>query len=84
MRPLVDRYEVLNRTDDFPWIAGERLPAVAGGDVHLAEHLWSWKTVLPCERSRAAVVDYLRSERPAFITRLDPGVHPEPALAGAA
>jgi predicted metal-dependent phosphoesterase TrpH len=71
MRPLVDRYEVINRHDVFPWVAGERLPAVVGGDVHVPEHLWSWKTVLPCERTPQAVVDYLRSERPAFITRLD-------------
>jgi predicted metal-dependent phosphoesterase TrpH len=84
MRTLVDRYEVLNRSDVFPWIAGERLPAVAGGDVHLAEHVWSWKTVLPCDRSREAVVEYLRSERPAFMTRLDPRMRAEPAMAGAA
>jgi len=46
--------------------------------------VWSWKTVLPCDRSREAVVEYLRSERPAFITRLDPRMRAEPAMAGAA
>jgi|tagenome__1003787_1003787.scaffolds.fasta_scaffold20975236_4 predicted metal-dependent phosphoesterase TrpH len=71
MRPLIDRYEVINRHDVYPWVAGERLPAVAGGDVHRPEHLWAWKTVLPCERTPEAIVAYLRSERPAFITRLE-------------
>jgi hypothetical protein len=30
------------------------------------------------------VVEYLRSERPAFITRLDPRLQAVPAMAGAA
>jgi hypothetical protein len=29
MRELVDRYELVNRHDVFPWVAHERLPSVA-------------------------------------------------------
>jgi hypothetical protein len=60
---LVHRYELFNRDEVFGWVAAERLPAIATGDVHRAEHLASWKTLLPCEKDAGAVVDYLRSSR---------------------
>jgi hypothetical protein len=44
---------------------------VANGDFHQLEHLYGWKTLLPCAKSEEAVVDYLRSRRPAFLTRVD-------------
>ncbi len=43
--------------------------AVACGDFHRAGHLNGWKTLLPCEKEAATVVDYLRSPRPAYLTR---------------
>jgi predicted metal-dependent phosphoesterase TrpH len=60
-RPLVHRYELFNRDELFGWVADAQLPPVATGDVHLAGHLASWKTLLPCEKDADAVVDYLRS-----------------------
>lgn len=68
---LVDRWELFNRYDLFGWIAACGLPAVANGDFHRPEHLHGWKTLLPCAKSETAVVDYLRSPRPAFLTRID-------------
>ena len=59
---LVDRFELWNRHDCFDWVAEAGLPPVANGDVHLREHLATRKTMLPCEPSEAAVVDYLRSD----------------------
>jgi predicted metal-dependent phosphoesterase TrpH len=61
LRGLIHRYELFNRRETFAWIAEEELPPVASGDVHRAEHLASWKTLLPCERDPAAVLAYLRS-----------------------
>jgi predicted metal-dependent phosphoesterase TrpH len=60
-RPLIHRYELFNRAEVFGWVAEAHLPAVATGDVHRADHLSSWKTLLPCEKEPEAVVDYLRS-----------------------
>jgi predicted metal-dependent phosphoesterase TrpH len=68
---LVDRFELFNRHSLFSWVAAAGLPAVATGDFHRPEHLSTWKTLLPCAKSEAAVVDYLRSPRPAFLVRLD-------------
>jgi hypothetical protein len=69
--PLVDRWELFNRYDLFGWVAERGLPAVASGDFHRPEHLYGWKTLLPCAKDEAAVVEYLRSTRPAFLTRID-------------
>jgi predicted metal-dependent phosphoesterase TrpH len=67
---LVDRYELVNRRDVFPWVTQAGLPAVASGDFHRPEHLWTWKTLLPCAASETAVVRYLRSDLPAYLVDL--------------
>jgi hypothetical protein len=71
VRSQVDRWELFNRHDLFGWVAERGLPAVANGDFHRPEHLYGWKTLLPCAKDEAAVVEYLRSPRPAFLTRID-------------
>ena len=71
LAPLVDRWELFNRNELFGWVAEQALPAVANGDFHQLEHLHGWKTLLPCAKEELAVVDYLRSTRPAFLTRID-------------
>jgi len=68
---LVDRWELFNRNELFAWVAERRLPAVASGDFHELAHLYGWKTLLPCVKEEQAVVAYLRSTRPAFLTRID-------------
>jgi 3',5'-nucleoside bisphosphate phosphatase len=70
LQPLVDRWELFNREDLFGWVAEQGLPAVANGDFHVPDHLFGWKTLLPCVKRADAVVGYLRSSRPAFLTRI--------------
>lgn len=70
---LVDRYELFSRGDLFAWVAEAGLPGVASGDFHRIEHLRGWKTLLPCPKEERAVVAYLRSERPAYLARLETG-----------
>jgi len=71
LRGLVDRWELFNRYELFGWVAERGLPAVASGDFHREEHLYGWKTLLPVAKTERSVVDYLRSTRPAFLTRID-------------
>jgi 3',5'-nucleoside bisphosphate phosphatase len=71
LRAAVDRWELFNREELFAWVARSGLPAVANGDVHLPEHLYGWKTLLPVAKDEASVVRYLRSPRPTFLTRID-------------
>jgi hypothetical protein len=75
LSPLVHRWELFNRYDLFGWVAQRGLPAVANGDFHRLEHLPGWKTLLPCGKDERAVADYLRSTRPAFLTRVDADLH---------
>lgn len=53
-RGAVDRFELYNRHDCFAWVAEERLPAVASGDFHTAEHLATWKTLVACANEENA------------------------------
>ena len=68
--PLVDRWELFNREELFGWVARRGLSAVANGDFHRGDHLYGWKTLLPCAQTADEVVAYLRSARPAFLTRI--------------
>jgi predicted metal-dependent phosphoesterase TrpH len=68
LRSLVHRFELFNRTTLFSWVAREGMPVVANGDFHRPEHLVGWKTLLPCAKDAEAVVAYLRSARPAYLT----------------
>src|ERR1700751_3270623 len=71
LRPLIDRWELFNRRELCAWVAEQGLPAVASGDFHEPAHLFGWKTLLPCAKREHTVVEYLRSPRPAFLTRID-------------
>jgi predicted metal-dependent phosphoesterase TrpH len=70
---LIDRFELFNQREVFGWVANAGLPSIASGDFHRLEHLSSWKTLLPCERTEAAVVAHLRSSLPAYVSRLERG-----------
>jgi predicted metal-dependent phosphoesterase TrpH len=76
LAPLVDRFELFNRHTLFEWVAAAGLPAVACGDFHRLEHLRTWKTLLPCAREEEAIVEYLRSRRPAFLVPLHEAAAP--------
>ena len=67
---LVDRWELFNRHDLFGWTAERGLPAVANGDFHRPEHLYGWKTLLPCAKDEPR--SSTTSARPA--PRSSPGL----------
>jgi len=69
---LAHRFELFNRSHLFGWVADAGLPAVAGGDVHRAEHLAGWRTLVPCGRDEREIVDYLRTARPVYLAKLEP------------
>jgi predicted metal-dependent phosphoesterase TrpH len=71
LRQLVHRFELFNRTQLFAWVAEAGLPAVASGDFHRPEHLIGWKTLVPSLGDEGSVVEYLRSRRPVYLTRLE-------------
>jgi 3',5'-nucleoside bisphosphate phosphatase len=66
---VVDRFELFNREDSFDWVAQRQLPWVATGDFHRPDHLFSWKTLIDCERTED-VVNALRSGRQFPLMRI--------------
>ena len=69
LRSLAHRFELINRTQVFDWVASEGLPVIASGEFHRPGHLDTWKTVLPVDLDPEAVLAYLRSPEPAMIVR---------------
>jgi hypothetical protein len=67
LAPFVDRWELINRRDVFGWVADAGLPAVATGDAHEPEHLFTWKTMIFCRKERASVLAHLRSTAPTYL-----------------
>jgi hypothetical protein len=52
---LVDVWEAANRDDLFSVTSLKHFPYVASSDFHKPKHLYSWKTLLKCEKSWPAV-----------------------------
>jgi hypothetical protein len=61
---LVDVWEAANRDDLFSVTSLKHFPYVAGSDFHKPKHLYSWKTLLRCEKEWPAV-------RKALCTNVD-------------
>jgi hypothetical protein len=70
LRDLVDLWEIACRWDLFPPVARERLPYIGNSDFHKEEHLYAWKTLLPCEKNERAVLAALEDGRGLAVTRL--------------
>jgi len=66
--PLLDAWEVANRDDIFNPIGLKRLPFVANSDFHKPKHIFSWKTVLFCEKEPEAIKQCVRVNRNVAIT----------------
>ena len=70
---LVDLWEVACRWDLFPQVARAKLPYIGNSDFHREEHLYAWKTLLPCGRSEREVFNALEQGRGLAVTRLQNG-----------
>ena len=57
---LVDVWEAANRDDLFSVTSLKHYPYVASSDFHKPKHLYSWKTLLRCEKNRDDVKQALR------------------------
>ena len=66
--PLLDAWEVANRDDLFNPIGLKRLPFVANSDFHKPKHIFSWKTVLFCEKDPELIKQCIRVNRDVSIT----------------
>jgi predicted metal-dependent phosphoesterase TrpH len=58
---LVDVWEAANRDDLFSVTSLKHYPYVANSDFHKAKHLYSWKTLLRCEKKWDEIASTLRA-----------------------
>ncbi len=65
---LVDVWEAANRDDLFSVTSLKHFPYVANSDFHKAKHLYSWKTLLRCEKNWEAVARTLRANVDVALT----------------
>jgi hypothetical protein len=57
---LVDVWEAANRDDLFSVTSLKHYPYVASSDFHKLKHLYSWKTLVRCEKNWDAIAYALR------------------------
>lgn len=66
--PLLDAWEIANRNDIFAPVGLKRLPFIANSDFHKPKHIYSWKTLLQCEKQPDAIKDCIRRNEHVSIT----------------
>jgi 3',5'-nucleoside bisphosphate phosphatase len=65
---LVDVWEAANRDDLFSVTSLKHYPYIANSDFHKAKHLYSWKTLLRCEKNWEAVATAIRGNVDIAVT----------------
>jgi predicted metal-dependent phosphoesterase TrpH len=65
---LVDVWEAANRDDLFSVTSLKHYPYVANSDFHKPKHLYSWKTLLRCEKNWESIARALRSNVDVALT----------------
>jgi predicted metal-dependent phosphoesterase TrpH len=66
--PLLDAWEIANRNNIFTPIGLKRLPFLANSDFHKPKHIYSWKTLLRCEKDAEAIKECVRRNEHVSIT----------------
>ncbi len=64
----IDAWEIANRDDVFNVISLKKYPYVASSDFHKARHLYSWKTLLNCEKDIDSIKKCIRHNKGVAIT----------------
>lgn len=66
--PLIDAWEIANRNNMFNPVSAKRLPYVANSDFHKPKHVYSWKTLVSCEKHPDAIKECIRRNERIAIT----------------
>ena len=61
-------WEAANRDDLFSVTSLKHYPYIANSDFHKPKHLYSWKTLLRCEKTWEAIAQTLRSNVDVALT----------------
>jgi len=66
--PLIDAWEIANRNNIFTPVGLKRLAFLANSDFHKPKHIYSWKTLLNCEKNPDAIKACIRRNEHVAIT----------------
>jgi hypothetical protein len=66
--PVIDAWEIANRNNLFAPVSLMRLPFLANSDFHKPKHIYSWKTLLHCEKEPEAIKECIRKNEKISIT----------------
>jgi UDP-N-acetylglucosamine:LPS N-acetylglucosamine transferase/predicted metal-dependent phosphoesterase TrpH len=66
--PLIDAWEIANRNNIFDCVGMKRLPFLANSDFHKPKHIYSWKTLLYCEKNADSIKECIRRNEHVSIT----------------
>jgi hypothetical protein len=66
--PIMDAWEIANRNNIFTPVGLKRLPYLANSDFHKPKHIFSWKTLLQCEKEPEAIKDCIRKNDKVSLT----------------
>ena len=61
-------WEIANRNNIFDCVGMKRLPFLANSDFHKPKHIYSWKTLLYCEKNADAIKECVRRNEHVSIT----------------
>jgi len=66
--PLIDAWEIANRHNIFDCVGMKRLPFLGSSDFHKPKHIYSWKTLLYCEKDAESIKECVRRNEHVSIT----------------
>lgn len=64
----IDAWEIANRDDVFNVVSLKKYPYIANSDFHKPRHLYSWKTLLNCEKNINSVKNCIKHNKGVAIT----------------
>lgn len=64
----IDAWEIANRDDLFNVVSHAKYSFIANSDFHKASHIYSWKTLLRCEKEVSAIKRCIKDNRGVSIT----------------
>lgn len=66
--PIIDAWEIANRNNIFTPIGLKRFAFIANSDFHKPKHIYSWKTLVNCEKDPEAIKQCIRANEHTAIT----------------
>jgi len=75
--PIIDAWEIANRNNIFTPIGLKRFAFIANSDFHKPKHIYSWKTLVNCEKTPEAIKHCIQTNEHLAITLYRDGLSGE-------